>query len=84
MREFAGLAAHAASMAATLAAVQPRTHKVYGAQNINRAITQAMKHCHVKGCSIAQVNLNTGQPHEFKREIARRQRQAARLAAKSA
>jgi hypothetical protein len=67
------------SIAAALAAVaESQARRVFGFDNIRRYLQQ-QKSDHSRGAhnSIAKLNRHTGRPHEHKREIARRTRQAA-------
>jgi hypothetical protein len=64
------------SIAAALAAVaESQARRVFGFDNIRRYLQQ-QKSDHSRG-AIAKLNRHTGRPHEHKREIARRTRQAA-------
>jgi hypothetical protein len=55
-------------------------NRIYGAENIARHIRDyghTRSHARIARTSIATANRWTGKPHEHKREIARRLRQAA-------
>ena len=72
---FAASAALAASMAVTMPAAVAR---IFGYENIRRHLQRQKRDHGASTNSIAKVNRWTGQPHEHRREIARRARQAAR------
>lgn len=65
-----------AAALASAASAFASTNRIYGAQAIKRHLQQ-QKRDHLKGSktSIAKLNRHTGQPHEHRREIARRLRQ---------
>lgn len=57
--------------------------RIFGAENIRRHIRSKPRNYGRRAeASIAKLNRHTGSPHEHKREIARRSRQAARRAGK--
>jgi hypothetical protein len=65
--------------AASLLALATRSeNRVFGFENIQRSLQRRGRSwLHKRDNSIAGKNRHTGQPHEHKREIARRARQAA-------
>lgn len=67
-----------AALATALAAASAQAGKIYSASDISRYITLAKKRGWRATGSIAMFNRHTGTPHEHKREIARRARQAAK------
>ena len=81
MKKIALLTASAA--AALVAIARGREGRIFGAENIRRHIQQQPRF-YARGASnsIAKLNRHTKMPHEHKREIARRRRQAEARAAR--